>query len=499
MNTETIKIDARLLKVIEEMGYEEYTPIQLGCIPEIQAGKDVIGQSSTGSGKTAAFGLPIIEKVHPNAGIQALILTPTRELCVQVADSLATFAKYTSLKVAAVYGGVGINPQKDDLRRVEIVVGTPGRILDHMRQGSVNFSKVKFFVLDETDRMCDMGFYEDVEIIVKAMPKQRQTLLFSATYTRDVDKIIAGHMNSPVKVQGEARVDPSLLDQVYYDIAPSKKFATLVYLLKQNLTGLSMVFCRTRSEVDVVARNLKQHDVHAMPIHGGLTQARRLKALEMLRREHVDVLVATDVAARGLDVKGVSYIYNYDVPPTPDEYIHRIGRTARAGKNGRAITLLVPADHYNFRSVLLDSSLKVRRESAPEVEAITLQRQPRFARGEGSGFGARGFGAGRGGFGNRGGGSRFHTSGRGFGGHAGSSHSHSASPHGRTANLSASQLHSHETESAHGSGGEPLWKDISGPSRSGFRGRGSSGGGRGHSDRRGSRSGPHRRGGRNWS
>src|SRR3989344_8242818 len=241
MKLKGITLDGRLMKAITEMGYEEFTTIQLSTIPQIQKGKDVMAQSSTGSGKTAAFGLPILEKVVPGHGVQALILTPTRELCIQVADSISTFAKYTHAKVAAVYGGVGIGPQIYEIRKADIVVGTPGRILDHMRSNTLNLGKVKFFVLDETDRMCDMGFFEDVEKITQAAPKDRQTLLFSATYTRDVDKLSRNYMKDPISLKGEAQVDPALLDQVYYDVAPSEKFSMLVHLLKKNTFGLSMV------------------------------------------------------------------------------------------------------------------------------------------------------------------------------------------------------------------------------------------------------------------
>ena len=424
MKLKGITLDGRLMKAITEMGYEEFTTIQLSTIPQIQKGKDVMAQSSTGSGKTAAFGLPILEKVVPGHGVQALILTPTRELCIQVADSISTFAKYTHAKVAAVYGGVGIGPQIYEIRKADIVVGTPGRILDHMRSNTLNLGKVKFFVLDETDRMCDMGFFEDVEKITQAAPKDRQTLLFSATYTRDVDKLSRNYMKDPISLKGEAQVDPALLDQVYYDVAPSEKFSMLVHLLKKNTFGLSMVFCRTRREVDVVEKNLKKNAIDAMAIHGGLTQSRRLKALEMLKKEHIDVLVATDVAARGLDVKGVAYVYNYDVPPTPEEYIHRIGRTARAGKNGQAISLLAPADHYNFKAVILDSSIKIRHEPTPDVENVPMQR--RFEPTQG-GWGAR-----RGMHGGGRGGPRGHSSTHGGGyrhkptGHSGYGRSSSA-------------------------------------------------------------------------
>ncbi|HLC79538.1 MAG TPA: DEAD/DEAH box helicase [archaeon] len=377
MDLKEIKLDERLLRAISEMGFTTLTEIQQKSIPHVQKGNDVIGQSSTGSGKTAAFGLPILEKIIPKKGIQALILTPTRELCVQVSDSLKSFAKYTDIKITPIYGGVNINPQKQHLQTAEVVVGTPGRILDHMRSRSLKLDSVKFFVLDETDRMCDMGFYEDVEHIIRSVPQKRQTLLFSATYTKDVDKLVAKYMNSPVTLQTEAYVDPALLDQMYYDVSPAEKFSVLLHLIKKNSFGLSLVFCRTRSEVDVVARNLKKHGIQAMPIHGGLTQSRRMRALESLKREHIDVLVATDVAARGLDISGVFYVYNYDVPPTSEEYIHRIGRTARAGKNGHAISLLSHQDHLNFRSVLRNSAINVRHEQTPVVEIVQLERKER--------------------------------------------------------------------------------------------------------------------------
>ncbi len=411
MKLDGIPLDANLVKAIKELGYEEFTPIQIVAIPEVQKGKDVIGQSSTGSGKTAAFGLPILEKIHKGKGIQALILTPTRELCVQVADSMAGFAKYTGIKVCAVYGGVAINPQKQALQFCEVVVGTPGRILDHMNQRTIKLNTVKFFVLDETDRMCDMGFYDDVEKIMQAVPKERQTLLFSATYTRDVDRLVGQYLKSPVSVKAEQYVDPSLLTQAYYDVSAAEKFSVLVHLLKKNTVGLSMIFCSTRREVDVVAKNLYKNGLHAMAIHGGLTQSRRLKALDSLKRERTSILVATDVAARGLDVKGVSFVYNYDVPKTSDEYIHRIGRTARAGEEGKAITLLVPHDHMNFKSVLRNSSLNIKNEQTPQVEPIQMQRRISMDDDR-----DRGFGAGRGGPMHRGG----HSAGfGGRGGHTG--------------------------------------------------------------------------------
>ncbi|VVC00666.1 putative ATP-dependent RNA helicase [uncultured archaeon] len=425
MDLKGIPLDARLVKAIEGLGYEEFTPIQVSAIPEVQKGRDVIAQSSTGSGKTAAFGLPILEKIKEGAGIQAMILTPTRELCQQVSDSLSDFAGHTKIRVAPVFGGVSINPQKQALQYSEVVVGTPGRILDHIGQGSIKLGKVRFFVLDEADRMCDMGFYEDIERIMQALPKERQTMLFSATITRDVDKLVSQYMKNPANVTGEQYVDPSLLKQVYYDVSPAEKFSVLMHLLKKNTFGLSLIFCSTRREVDVVCRNLHKAGLQAMAIHGGLTQSRRMHALDSLKKERIDTLVATDVAARGLDISGVSYVYNWDVPPTPEEYIHRIGRTARAGKDGLAITLLVPHDHLNFRSVMRNSSLTIVNEPTPEAEPVQMQRHSAIRNeghggagpvGSGRGFGS-GFGHSRGPTGQSGGrGFGSGRPGRGFGG-----------------------------------------------------------------------------------
>ncbi len=436
MNLGGITLDPELVKAIKEMGYSEFTSIQLKTIPEIQKGHDIIGQSKTGSGKTAAFGLPILEKVVRGKGVQALILTPTRELCVQVAQSMRDLGKYKHVGIAEVYGGVGYGQQVQGLKTSEIAVGTPGRVLDHIGQRTLHLSSVKFFVLDETDRMADMGFINDVERIMSHLPGHRQTLLFSATITRDVDRIAEKHMRKPSLIQSEAFVETNLLEQVYYDVSGGEKFSVLVHLLKQNAAGLSLVFCRTRSEVDVVAKNLSKNGVNALAIHGGLTQGRRLRALESLHKSSIDILVATDVAARGLDIKGVNFIYNYDVPQSQEDYIHRIGRTARAGANGKAITLLAPSDHYLFRDILRNTSIAIKGEQTPEAEHVVLHRQfkPRRMQGgrpfgghgrgqRGTGYGAgrshSGFGAGHG-----------HSGFGGGRGHAGPGRSHRPAGHG---------------------------------------------------------------------
>lgn len=431
MNFEQLGIHPKLQQAVREMGFDEPTPIQQQCIPLIKQGKDVVGQSGTGSGKTAAFGLPILEQVQPKQGIQALILTPTRELCVQVNDSLNTFGKHLHIRSTPVYGGVGISPQMDALRYAEIVVGTPGRILDHMERRTIDLRRVKVFVLDEADKMFEMGFIEDVERILSQVPKERQTLLFSATLPSSVSAIIRRHLREPVTIKTNIHVDRSLLRQVYYNVRQHEKFSLLVHLLKNKTSGLGMVFCATRHETDIVAKNLQTNGVRAMAIHGGLSQNKRLHVLEQLRKEHIDVMVATDVAARGLDIKNVSHVYNYDVPKSSDDYVHRIGRTARAGAEGDAVTLLSERDYDNFNNVLRDRTLQVKQEETPKFERAEFVRgagrERRNFSGSGGRFGghrSQGSSPRRGGFGS----SYSSGSSEGYRGRGGSS-SHSSSSH----------------------------------------------------------------------
>ncbi|MBS3152908.1 DEAD/DEAH box helicase [Candidatus Woesearchaeota archaeon] len=374
MKIEELNLNPNLLKALNDLGFTEFTQIQEKCIPVILEGKDIFGHSSTGSGKTAAFGLPIFEKLECGKGIQALVLTPTRELCVQVTEALRSFAKFLHTKVASVYGGVGIEPQIEAVKKADIVVGTPGRILDHINRKTIHLNNVKFFVLDEADKMFEMGFIDDVEDIMKYIPSKKQTLLFSATLPPTVMHIINRHLRSPVTIKGHVHVDKCLLKQVYYDLKTPEKFSLLVHLIKKNLKGLAIVFCGTRREVDVLSRNLSMQDIRAVPIHGGLTQNRRLKALEVLKGNDNAVLVATDVAARGLDIKNVSHVYNYDVPKSSEDYIHRIGRTARAGMQGDAVTLLTERDHENFRRVLSDRSIQIQKVVPPHFEMVKFQR-----------------------------------------------------------------------------------------------------------------------------
>ncbi|MEK6915562.1 MAG: DEAD/DEAH box helicase [Nanoarchaeota archaeon] len=397
-------LSAGILKLISDAGIESPTDIQEKAIPLVLSGKDVLGSSATGSGKTLAFGAGIIEKVTPRSGIQALVLTPTRELAEQVGKTLEKYSKHVGLKVIEVYGGVSIVPQKHDLRIADIVVGTPGRILDHLRSGSLNLNKLKFLVLDEADRMLDMGFIDDVVTIINQCPKQRQTLLFSATISSDISRIAKHYMIEPVLIESESQVDPSKLHQVYYDVPSNLKFSLLVHLLRAEKKGLVMVFCNTRRNADYVVHNLQRNKIDAIAIHGGLAQNKRSRIMEQFHSSHALILVCTDVAARGLDIKNVSHVYNFDVPKTSIEYIHRIGRTARAGKEGIAITIVAQRDYDSFRRVLSDPSVNIKQESMPEVESIAVRFKEsegdRDNRGRLTFGGARGFG-GRRDFGNR--------------------------------------------------------------------------------------------------
>jgi len=362
-------------KTIQE-GITELTPIQELCIPEIIRSKDVVGQAETGSGKTIAFCIPILEKIKSKQGIQTVVLTPTRELCLQVSDVFKTYGSKLGIKIASIYGGVNISPQIKELKTREIVVATPGRMLDHIRRGTIDLRTVRFLILDETDKMLEMGFIDDVEEIIHHIPRERQTLMFSATIMNSFHQLMKRHLKNPVVIKTQSKVDKSKLHQIFYDIyEKNDKFSLLVHLLKNDTKGLAIVFCATRIESDLVAKNLKKQGILASAIHGGMTQNQRTKSLDGLKQENTEVLVATDVAARGLDIKNVSHIYNYDVPKTPIEYIHRIGRTARAGENGVAITLLTRPDHDNFRRVQSDKELVIKGTEIPEFEKVEFYRR----------------------------------------------------------------------------------------------------------------------------
>jgi len=359
-------INEAVLKAISELGFHEPTEIQEKTISLVLNGKDVIAGAATGSGKTLAFGSGIIHNCSNIGKIQALVLTPTRELAEQVSQELKKFSKHKHMNIVSIYGGVAIEPQMDKLRSADIVVGTPGRILDHLKRRTLNLTQVKILVLDEADRMLDMGFIYDVESIIKYCPRERQTLLFSATISADIANLASKYMHDPVEISAQAYVEDSKLQQVYYDISNKEKFSTLVYLLKRENPGLVMVFCNTRRTVDFVASNLEKAGIQADAIHGGHSQNKRSNTLQDFHSSTIFVLVCTDVAARGLDIKNVSHVYNYDMPKSSKDYIHRVGITARAGKEGKAISIVSEKDYENFRQVLKDTSLEINEEKFSE-------------------------------------------------------------------------------------------------------------------------------------
>jgi ATP-dependent RNA helicase DeaD len=372
MSFERLKVKPNLVKALQELGIVKPTHIQEQAIPLIQAGKDVIGISKTGSGKTAAFGVPILEKLE--RGLQALIVVPTRELACQISDELRKFSKYQPCRVAAVYGGVSIRPQVEDIRRANIVVGTPGRLVDHLRQHSLILSNIRFVVLDEADKMVEMGFIQDIRAIMQHTPKQKQVMLFGATISDEVDQLKRLYMKDAVVARSQSQLSHEFLAQYYYNVELHEKFSLLVHLLKKEQTKQAIIFCSKRSTVDLLTLNLRRQGIKAEKIHGKLNQGTRLSVIDSFRKGFIKVLVASAVAARGLDFRNVTHIFNYDLPRDPQEYIHRVGRTARAGDSGKAITLLSPNNHDEFSSIL--SRYRVNVEALPNERFPRLQFDP---------------------------------------------------------------------------------------------------------------------------
>ncbi len=366
-------LSKELTDVLKQSGFKEPSEIQEKAIPLVLAGKDIIGGSATGSGKTLVFASAILENLKPNREIQSLILTPTRELAEQVATSIRNFGQNKNLNILAVYGGVRIESQIRKLYTTDILVGTPGRILDHLNRRTLRLNKIKFLVLDEVDRMFDMGFRRDVEKIIQECPKERQTMMFSATITQDIDYLSKKYTKNPVEISVMSYVDPSKLKQVYYDVPDHKKFSLLVSLLKKEESNLVLVFCNTRRNVDFVADNLIRTGVKAKAIHGGLDQKKRSRVLSEFKKNGIGVLVCTDVAARGLDIQGVSHVYNYDISSDAKDYIHRIGRTARAGKEGKAITILTSRDYDKFRTLMQSEEIKIDPKELPQLEIVRIK------------------------------------------------------------------------------------------------------------------------------
>ena len=369
---EQLGVITPILLVCEEEEFITPTEIQEKSLPFVLSGKDVIGEAATGSGKTLAFASGIIQRTEKGQGIQALIITPTRELAQQVADMITSLSKYKPLNITSIYGGVSINPQIQNLRRANVVIGTPGRLWDHIQRKTIDLRRIKVLVLDEADRLLDMGFLPDVERIIRKIPERRQTLLFSATIGSEVSRLAENYMNKPVDVEAESYVDPHKLPQYYYGpVQDSLKFSALVHLLNQDpKNSHSMIFCNTRRYVDILVKHLAHTGIQATSLHGGFTQHERTKRLKSFQTQRSKILVATDVAARGLDIQGVTTIYNYDLPENRKQYIHRIGRTARAGKAGKAITLVSQRDNEKFYLLFRDNRLGIQKRNLPYIKRI---------------------------------------------------------------------------------------------------------------------------------
>ncbi len=377
-----LQLRKEIIQAIDDLGFEEPTPIQKSAIPLMMGGGDIIGQAQTGTGKTAAFGIPILNTIESRSRTpQALILTPTRELAIQISDELRKFSKYLpDIRSVAIYGGQPIDRQIKALKSgVQIIVGTPGRLLDHIRRKTIKLNDVKVVVLDEADQMLDMGFLEDIESILNETPKERQTVLFSATIPREIKNIAKNYQNDPktVKVVHEKLTVP-LIEQFYYETRPSEKLEVLCRLLDMEREGLSVIFCRTKKGVDELVESLQSRGYFAEAIHGDLKQVQRDRVMKKFRERTIELLVATDVAARGIDVENVSRVINYDIPEDVEYYVHRIGRTARAGKSGVSYTFVTGRQISLLKSIEHFTKSKIKRKNIPTLNDLAERQRESF-------------------------------------------------------------------------------------------------------------------------
>ena len=375
-------LSKKLQAAVEAMGFEEPTPIQANSIPLALAGKDLIGQARTGTGKTAAFGLPMIEHLSPGSqSPQGLVVAPTRELAIQVSEELNRIGQFKGISALPVYGGQDIGRQIKSLRnKPHIIVGTPGRLLDHIRRRTLRLDQVSHVVLDEADEMLNMGFIEDVEEILSHTPQQRQTLLFSATMPPPIKKLAVRFMNQPETIQTQSQqITVPAIRQSFVQVAEHQKFDTLCRLLDMHPPELALVFCRTKRRVDDVAEGLIKRSYMAGAIHGDMAQAKREAVLDRFRQGKIDILVATDVAARGWDVGGISHIYNFDVPQDSDSYVHRIGRTGRAGKSGNALTLITHREKHHLYQIGKQTGARIKPMQPPSSDDALRSQQQKVA------------------------------------------------------------------------------------------------------------------------
>ena len=372
---EDLHLDRKILAALKDMGFEEPSPIQKGAIPLALEGEDLIGQAQTGTGKTAAFGIPIIQKINEkDRHIQALVMSPTRELCIQVADEISKIGRTKRVRVLPVYGGQPIERQIRSLKRgIQVVIGTPGRLLDHIRRGTIDLEYVNFLVLDEADEMLDMGFVDDMENIIKNVPPERQTMLFSATMPRPILSISKKYMRAPkmVAIHKEVVTAPTI-DQYYYETRD--KVDGLCRILDTTDDCKMIIFCRTKKGVDELVIALATRGYEAEGLHGDLSQNQRDRVMKKFRSGQVDILVATDVAARGLDIDNITHVVNFDVPSDSESYVHRIGRTGRAGNSGVALTFITPREFRQLKLIERSIKTKILRGTLP-TDASVLERQ----------------------------------------------------------------------------------------------------------------------------
>lgn len=372
---EELQLDDRIIRAITEMGFEEASLIQAQAIPVVLEGRDMIGQAQTGTGKTAAFGLPLLQKVDPKVKkLQAVVLLPTRELAIQVAEELRRFAKFMhGIKVLPVYGGQDIVRQIRALKDgTQIVVGTPGRVMDHMRRKTVKMDHVHTVVLDEADEMLNMGFLEDMETILSQLPEERQTLMFSATMPQAIADIAKKFQKDPVTVRViKKELTVPKVTQYYYEVKPKNKVEVMCRLLDMYSPKLSIIFCNTKRQVDELVQALQGRGYFAEGLHGDLKQVQRDRVMESFRNGRTDILIATDVAARGIDVGNVEAVFNYDIPQDDEYYVHRIGRTGRAGREGKAFSLVVGKEVYKLRDIQRYCKTKIIPQAIPSLNDIT--------------------------------------------------------------------------------------------------------------------------------
>ncbi|WP_274705465.1 DEAD/DEAH box helicase [Fructilactobacillus hinvesii] len=382
MNFEDLGLTASLLEAVAANGYTEPTAIQAQTIPLTLNGEDVIGQAQTGTGKTAAFALPILQGIDVNnPDVQALVISPTRELAIQTQREIQKLGKTEGARAQVVYGGSDIRKQIYDLKKKpQIIVGTPGRLLDHIQRHTLKLDHVRFLVLDEADEMLNMGFLEDIEKIIKQTPADRQTMLFSATMPAPIKRVGVQFMTDPKQVKVKAKeLTTDLVDQYYVKVRDVEKFDTMTRLFDVNQPKVTIIFCRTKRRVDEVSKGLVARGYKAAGLHGDLTQNRRTQIMNEFKRDRINYLVATDVAARGIDVSGVTHVYNFDVPQDPESYVHRIGRTGRAGRHGTSVTFVTPSEMSYLRGI--EKLTKVRMlPLKPPTADEALAGQLQFAK-----------------------------------------------------------------------------------------------------------------------